>query len=287
MWRAWNICARASELKLRHSTEEELHLQWVSFDELTIRTAIRKGRSDDTPLLLLNGIGASLEMLFPFVDASSGRDVVLLDVPGAGKSTPPARPWRLQDYCRVVARTLDHLAIDLVNVMGVSWGGALAQQFARQYPCRCDNLILASTSYGQFSIPGRASALVHMLNPRRYLDKGYMLQIAGTLYGGKLRTNRLAAGNFADMMRGTSKRGYYYQLLALGCWSSLTWLHRIQHNTLVLHGEDDPIVPLANARILARLIPNSGLETFDCGHLFMLTRARRVSICVDGFFSAA
>jgi pimeloyl-ACP methyl ester carboxylesterase len=68
-------------------------------------------------------------------------------------------------------------------------------------------------------------------------------------------------------------RGYASQLYALAGWSSLLWLHRLRQPTLVMAGADDPLVPLPNAWILARRIPDARLEVFDCGHLFLLTTA--------------
>jgi pimeloyl-ACP methyl ester carboxylesterase len=61
------------------------------------------------------------------------------------------------------------------------------------------------------------------------------------------------------------------------------WLHEIAQPTLVMAGDDDPIIPLVNARLLARLIPNARLEIFDCGHLFLLTRLERSVTSVEGF----
>ena len=270
-------------MKVRHATEEELHLQWLSVDGLVIRSAIRKGTKGGTPLLLLNGIGASLEMMLPFVDAYPEPDILLFDAPGAGKSPAPSRPWRLSDYARVADHVLAVMGVDRVNVMGVSWGGALAQQFARQYPERCKNLILAATTPGQLMVPPSLGVMLRMSNPRRYYDKNYMKRIAGQIYGGKFRTNRLSAEMFADLTNPPSKRGYYFQVMALLGWSSLPWLGKLKMPTIVLHGEDDPIAPLANARIMAHLIPDAKLVCFDCGHLFMLTRAYRTAETIRDF----
>lgn len=234
-------------------------------------------------MLLLNGIGGAFEMMLPFVDVYPEPDIILIDVPGAGKSAAPILPWRLKDYAAVVEKVLNDLGIEKVNLMGVSWGGALAQQFAKQYPQRCERLILAATSPGQLMVPGTLPVLLKMSNPRRYYDKNYMRRIAGQIYGGKFRTNKLSANKFADLTVPPSKRGYYYQMLALVGWSSLPWLYKLTIPTIVLHGDDDPIIPLVNARIIARLVPNATLYTFNCGHLFMLTRARLTADVVRGF----
>ena len=99
-----------------------------------------------------------------------------------------------------------------------------------------------------------------------------------------MRTNKLSAGTLAELTTRPSKRGYYYQMLAVVGWSSLPWLRRIKQPTIVMHGEDDPIVPTINARLMTSLIPRAKLMVVDCGHLFMLTRARRVAAVVKSFF---
>jgi poly(3-hydroxyoctanoate) depolymerase len=68
-------------------------------------------------------------------------------------------------------------------------------------------------------------------------------------------------------------------------WSSLPWLRFIGQPTLVLAGTDDPIVPVANGRILAKLIPDARLVTLDDGHVFLITNAKRSAELVFEFLS--
>ena len=82
-----------------------------------------------------------------------------------------------------------------------------------------------------------------------------------------------------------SRLGYYLQLAAASGWTSIHWLHKIRQPTLVMAGNDDPLVPLLNARIMHALIPNCELKVFDCGHLFLLTRAESASRAIDEFLS--
>lgn len=272
-------------MHVRHATEEDLVIRWLAIDGLTIRTAHRQGAGGGVPLVIFNGIGASFEMMLPFMDAIPGVDIVTFDAPGAGKSAAPPYPWRFQAYARVAARVMDEYGLESANVVGVSWGGALAQEFVRRYPDRVERLVLGVTSPGHIMFPGKLSAVLRMSNPRRYVDPDYMKRIAGDLYGGKLRTNRLSAEEYARLMSPPSQRGYYYQVLAGVGWSSLPWLSRIRQPTLVIQGEDDPIVPVANGTLLAGLIPNASLLVVDCGHLCMLTRARRVGAVVTRFLA--
>ena len=75
-----------------------------------------------------------------------------------------------------------------VDVLGLSWGGSLAQQFAFQNPHRCRRLILVSTGTGSLMVPAKPSVLAKMLTPRRFLDHRYAAGIAPDIYGGTART---------------------------------------------------------------------------------------------------
>jgi poly(3-hydroxyalkanoate) depolymerase len=262
-------------------------IRTVDVDGQRLRVAIAPGRGSALPLLLLNGIGANLELFQPFVDALDGIETIRVDLPGAGGSPAPALPIRFPGLARLVARMLDRLGYGAVDVLGVSWGGALAQQFAHQYHERCRRLILVSTGTGAIMVPGRFSALLALASPRRYQDASYMASIAGEIYGGRLRSDRALAARLAGEVRGGDTRGYYRQLLAGFGWTSIHWLHALRQPTLILTGRDDPIVPCVNGRILAYLIPNSRLYIFDDGHLGLVTSTEELAPIVRKFLTVA
>src|SRR5262245_12701089 len=257
----------------------------IDVDGLRVRVAIQPGRGETYPLLLLNGIGANLEVFQPFVDALHRIETIRVDLPGAGGSPAPTFPIRFPGLARLVARMLDQLNYGVVDVLGVSWGGALAQQFAHQQRDRCRRLILVSTGTGAIMVPGRVSALLELANPRRYQDPTYMASIAGRLYGGRLRSDPALAAELAGKVRGVDASGYYRQLLAGFGWTSIHWLHGLRQPTLILTGRDDPIVPCINGRILACLIPNSRLHIFDDGHLGLVTSAEELAPMVHAFLA--
>src|SRR5207244_2295770 len=185
-----------------------------------LRVAIRKADGTRTPLLLLNGIGVNLEVLQPFVDAlNPAIEVIRFDVPGTGGSPAPLIPYRFSVLAWLVTKMLDQLGYHQIDVLGVSWGGALAQQFAFQYPVRCRRLILVSTGTGALMVPGNPSALAKIATPRRYQDPVHMEQIAGEIYGGKVSTQPELAHEFAQTTHFGSARGYFYQLLGAGGWT--------------------------------------------------------------------
>ncbi len=252
-----------------------------------LRVAIRPGDGTSTPLLLMNGIGINLEALQPFVDAlDPAIEVIRFDVPGTGGSPAPLIPQRFSAHARLVAKMLDQLGYQQVDVLGVSWGGALAQQFAFQYPDRCRRLILVSTGTGALMVPGHPSVLAKMLTPRRYQDPSYMVQIVGELYGGKVRTQPELAEEFAHTARLGSMLGYFYQMVGVVGWTSIPWLRKLRQPTLILHGDDDPLVTVVNAKILHRLIQHSQLYIFHDGHLGVGTSAQELAQAIDQFLTA-
>lgn len=250
-----------------------------------LRVGIRRGDKTRPPLLLFNGIGATIELVGPFVDALNGPEAIIFDVPGVGGSPAPRLPYRPSTLARLSARLLDQLGHDRVDVLGVSWGGALAQQFAFQQAKRCRRLVLAATSPGHLMVPGKLTVLLEMATPRRYKDPDHMRRIAGDVYGGALRGSPELVREHFRHVSWSSDYGYYLQLIAGFGWTSLPWLPFLSKPTLVMAGTDDPIVPMANARILARLIPDAHLVTIEDGHLFLVTSAKRSAELVSDFLS--
>ena len=254
-----------------------------------VRVAVRPGTAPGPPLVLCNGIGASLDLLQPFVDEVDPRiEVVRFDVPGVGGSPMPKVPYNFALLACLVGRLLDRLGHDRFDALGISWGGGLAQQLAFQYPRRCRRLVLVSTGTGMLMVPAHPRVLSKMLSPRRYRDPAYAKTIAPTLYGGQLRRQPDEVRHVVhEQERLGPRAGYFFQLLAGVGWSSLPALPLIRQPTLVLAGNDDPIIPLANARILRALLPNASLHVFDDGHLGLVTSADELGPLVSRFLTSA
>src|SRR5450432_2553133 len=148
----------------------------IDVDDQRIRVAIKRGVG--VPLLIFNGLGANLELLDPLTRALDGIETIVFEVPGAGGSRVRRLPYRLRRLARLAVSTLDKLGYaEEVDVLGVSWGGALAQQFARSYPSRCRRLVLAATTPGILMVPGSLRVLAKLLAPRRYQDPAYLNKI--------------------------------------------------------------------------------------------------------------
>jgi poly(3-hydroxyalkanoate) depolymerase len=262
--------------------------QLLRVDVRPARRVLRPSRQRGTPLLLINGIGASLELLQPLVDElDPAVEVIRFDAPGVGGSPLPAAPYRFSGLCGLIARLLTALGHDRADVLGISWGGAVAQHFAAFRRSRCRRLVLVSTATGALMVPARPAVLARLVTPRRYLDPGYLERAAPHLYGGTARTQapRVAAAMNANNRIG-SPRGYLYQLAAGAGWTSVPFLPLIRQPTLIMSGDDDPIIPLVNARLMHRLIPDSRLHVYHGGHLGLVTEAAQLAPVVDGFLAA-
>ncbi len=237
----------------------------------------------DQTLLLCNGIGASIETVAPFADHFKRTRLITFDVPGVGRSPTPFSPYRLTNLTRMLDKILTELGVGQVNLFGVSWGGALAQQFAHDFQARCRSLTLAATSAGLIMVPGKLNVLSKMVTSKRYEDPDHMMKIGAEIYGGGVALNRELLREHAMAMRAGDKRGYAYQLLAGVGWTSFFWLSRIKIPALILMGENDPLVPPVNGKIMAKRMPNATFETVPCGHMFVITEAENVADRVEAF----
>ncbi len=260
----------------------------VTVRGVTARVSVRRGvgrYTDEPPLLLCNGIGVSLEALQPLVDElHPDRGVVRFDVPGVGGSALPSFPYLIAALASWVTALMARLGHRRFDVLGLSWGGGLAQQLAVQAPRRVRRVVLVATGTGALMVPAHPRVLKIMSTPRRHRDPAYAAKVAPEIYGGSMRTRpAVGAALLHGATRSGPKRGYYYQLAAMAGWTSLPFLGLLRQPTLVMGGDDDPIIPVANPRMQAALIPHSQLHIYHGGHLGILTEAAELAPVVETF----
>ena len=239
--------------------------------------------SEHLPVLFFNGIGANIEAVAPLAEALTERPFIMFDMPGVGGSPEPLVPYNPFTMSWTAKELLKRFDVEQVDVMGISWGGAMAQHFTLQHGDMVRRLVLAATTAGMIMVPGNPAALTKMVNPRRYVDAAFMEEHFRTLYGG------LTGGKNEHISRLTppTPRGYMYQLLCMLGWTSVPALPFLKKDVLIMMGDEDQIVPLANGKILESLIPHSRLEIFEQGgHLFMLTHREQTISCLRGFLDA-
>jgi pimeloyl-ACP methyl ester carboxylesterase len=130
-------------------------------------------------------------------------------------------------------------------------------------------------------IPGRPKSLSKMVDARRYTDPDFMRESFSTLYGDAVDGE---VGRHIDNLLPPDPRGYFYQLLAFIGWSSLPFIRFLKMPSLVIMGDADTIVPLANGHILRMGLPNARMHVVEGGgHLFLVTRAQETASVIRGF----
>ncbi|MEM9311239.1 MAG: alpha/beta hydrolase [Pseudomonadota bacterium] len=267
--------------------EAVVTMQKVGGRTLRVATWRLDSAQKEPPVLFFNGIGANIEALAPFCEEMSERAFIMFDMPGVGESPDPVVPYNPFTICWAASELLQTLGVDTVDVMGISWGGGIAQHFAMQHPNRTRRVVLIATSAGMLMMPGSPKALSKMANPRRYIDTDYMLKNFETLYGEGLGKMAGKKGHMARL-KPPSARGYMYQLLCMLGWTSAPALpFLLKKKTLIMMGDDDAIVPLINGKFLDALIPNSELRVMEGGgHLFLLSHREESVTAIRDFLDA-
>jgi pimeloyl-ACP methyl ester carboxylesterase len=236
-------------------------------------------RGAGDPLLVITGFAVSSAVLEPLVDLYGTRlRCITYDHPGSGRSSKRSFPFSTAHLAASATRVLDELGIEAAHVAGLSMGGIVAQELALRFPDRVRGLILMSTnSRGLLS----ANA-----DPRK------VASATARIVGGSVRRRRLWLGpavfspgfekgapdRAEALLESVTKHrapplGIAGQLCATGLHDRAPDLHRIRAPTLVLHGEHDILVPVANAHRLAEGIPGADLHVFPgAGHAFEYER---------------
>jgi poly(3-hydroxyoctanoate) depolymerase len=234
------------------------------------------------PLLLYSGLWGEVGLWERLLPHLPGFRTIAFDPPGIGRSQMPPFPltmWALADFGNAV---LDELGLESAHVLGASFGGAVAQQMAFSHPGRVRRLVLVSTSFGGFAMPGNPEALWHFVHPRSYHPER-LERVAGAMFGGRLRGEPELVRSM-HIRRPASTRAALYRMAPLAGWTSLPWLWAIRQPTLVLAGDDDPVTPLVNHRVIAMLMPRATLRVMrGGGHLVLLDSAERAGPVITSF----
>jgi pimeloyl-ACP methyl ester carboxylesterase len=272
------------------SVRASIPYQQRSVEVSGIRLHVREW-GEGHPLLLINGIGAHIDMWAALEHALPQSRLIAFDAPGTGRSGTPLMPLGLESLAQLSECLLDRLGYDRVDVLGYSFGGLIAQFLARQAPERIRRLVLAATTPGWGGVPGSVWALAQMSTPLRYYSRPYYEQVIGELMGGRARHDRDFVRRHGDarQLSPPTPQGYLWQLLALAASAgSLGWLSEVSADTLVVTGDDDPVMPLPNALLLARNIAKARLVIVPGeGHLLLMDDTTRSLPAIRSFLSAA
>jgi len=241
-----------------------------------------------TPLLLIHGLmvsGAMYQGVLPAL--ASHYRVIVPDLRGHGRSGALPEPYSVEQLARDLAQLLDDLHLDAAHVLGYSQGGAVAQQFARDYPRRVRGLVLGCTyAYNMLS---RRERLEGMLAPWFVRILG-MRRLAGLLFSGVGGGQRLppeTARWLEGILAANDKTRMVAAVEAMKAFDSRPWLHQIRCPTLVIAGAEDTAVPLTHAHMLAERIPDAQLRVVDgAGHTLIWTHTDIFVQAVEAFLAS-
>jgi pimeloyl-ACP methyl ester carboxylesterase len=150
-------------------------------------------------------------------------------------------------------------------------------------------LVLAATLPGWGGVPGHLTALLSMGTPLRYYSRTFYERSAGTVAGGRARYDEEHVRRLWRDRAGhaPSFTGYSQQLWAMSLWSSLPWLTRVTAPTLIVVGDDDPLVPLSNPLMMAARMPNARVfVSAREGHFLLLDKDSSALPAIHDFFAA-
>ncbi|MBK8867730.1 MAG: alpha/beta fold hydrolase [Dermatophilaceae bacterium] len=272
----------AKVAKIRYSTMEDTFLR---IKDLKVR--IRRRPEAGTPLLLINGLGACLEAWEPLTKRLPGRDIIAVDHPGTGLSSPPNYIFSMYENAEFYMEALDAVGVEKANVLGFSFGGTIAQEIAHSFPERVESLILCGTNAGTGSFPADPFTIMCAANPLRYIVPVVREMMAPFVYRGRVGRN--------PQLFETELQGWYAHrttMLGVGAqigtmmlgWSSMPWLASLDVPTLVLGAEEDPLAPPANSELIASIVPGAECHVYEeAGHLFLFDQPEPAAKHISDF----
>ncbi|NUR76767.1 MAG: alpha/beta fold hydrolase [Thermoleophilia bacterium] len=227
------------------------------------------------PVLLVMGLGMPATGWWRTIPVLARRfRVIAFDNRGCGRSGRPRGPYSLAQLVGDALAVLDAAGEQSAHVYGISLGGMVAQELALRAPSRVRSLVLGATTAGGAEHELPDDETVGFLRRRGSMppEEGVWASIP-YMYGPATLEQAPArvAEDLEQRLRFTPDRdGYLAQLAAAWTHDTSARLEEIGMRTLVLHGNADRIVPIANGRRLAERLPDARFHELDgAGHLYM------------------
>lgn len=261
------------------------HQRWVTVAGATVNTI---DMGEGPAIVFVHGLSGSwpnwLEQLPVF--ATTNR-VIAMDLPGFGHSPMPEEKITISGYGRVLDGLMETLDVSAATVVGNSMGGFAATELAIAFPQRVERLVLVSpagiSTYQHSSVERldpflrRAAPMIALYTGWTAARSDWVARRRGlrnlTLGFVARHPSRLPAALVAEQIRGAGKPGFMQALRANIDYPIEERLPEIACPTLIVWGEDDKVIPVADANLFEQLIPNSRKVIYqDTGHVAMLER---------------
>jgi 3-oxoadipate enol-lactonase len=215
-------------------------------------------RGSGEPILLIMGLSFTLDMWFRLTPALSKRyRLVLFDNRGVGRSDTPRGPYSIRQMADDAVAVMEAAGVSSAHVMGASMGGMIAQELALRYPERVRALLLGCTSGGALGskLPHIRRFPMGIGSAKTFEEREWLF--SPMLYADSTPKERISEDIQVRSRYPQRQAGFLSQFAAILTWSSYHRLHQVQAPTLVMHGDEDRLVPMENGLRVARRIPQA------------------------------
>jgi 3-oxoadipate enol-lactonase len=222
------------------------------------------------PILLIMGLGWASYMWHRTRELLAAKyRVITFDNRGVGRSDVPAGPYPIATMAADAAAVLDAAGVKSAHLYGISMGGMIAQEFTLQYPARVKSLILGCTAAGGPAALQPAPEVIQVLMRRGMTPQEAIEAIDPFIYDSGTSRALIEEDRKLRVEWYPTAEGYLAQLQGIMAWEAYNRLAQIAAPTLVIHGENDQLIPAGNGKLIAEKIPHAKLVMIPrAGHIF-------------------
>jgi pimeloyl-ACP methyl ester carboxylesterase len=240
------------------------------------------------PLLLIMGLGwpsQAWQRLRPAL--SEKYRTIAVDNRGVGRSETPAGPYSIAQMAADAAAVLNAARVNTAHIFGVSMGGMIAQEFALQYPQKVRSLVLGCTAAGGPEAVRAEEEALRVLMTRGQDPDQFARAINPFIYDAGSSPQLVEEDTAVRRKWYASADAYFAQLQAVTAWEAYSRLTQIAAPTLVIHGENDRLVPAENGKRIAARIPGAKLVIIPgASHIFTTDQPIAAQAAVLDFLDA-
>jgi 3-oxoadipate enol-lactonase len=222
------------------------------------------------PILLIMGLSFTHEMWFRVLPSLASRyRAIVFDNRGMGRSDVPRGPYSIRQMASDARAILGAAGVEAADVVGASMGGMVAQELALRFPQCVRRVVLACTSHGGF-FSGWPDFTRFPRRAKWSRPDEIERALIPLLYSGATSRDRIEEDLQIRSRCKWCYQGFFGQLTGILAWSSYRRLPRIEIPTLVIHGEDDRLVPPRNGKVVANRIPGAQFHQVpNAGHMLL------------------
>jgi pimeloyl-ACP methyl ester carboxylesterase len=242
-------------------------------------------QGEGDPLLLIMGLGCASGVWHRTTpELSRSYRTVIFDNRGIGLSDSPPGPYSISTMANDAAAILDAATIESAHIFGYSMGGMIAQELALQHPRRVRSLILGGTNCGGREAIRAAPEVLNVLMAKATNPVDAFWEMVPYIYDSSTPREKIQQDLEVRSRAFPTRESYQAQLQAIIAWKSSGRLSAIKSPTLVIHGETDQLIPVENADILAKEIPDARLvKLAKASHVFLTDQPQATILAILSF----